>query len=136
MMRYDDERKRTARIVAGGLLVFVGVLFFLQNLGVMHAGRIGDYWPLLLVWLGLTRLLGPRRIHHFASGAVLLVLGVLFQLDRLGVFWFRIHDFWPVLLVIAGIALITESFFLRRWSAPGGAGTIDGGSPAGPEARP
>ncbi|MEP6767132.1 MAG: DUF5668 domain-containing protein [Acidobacteriota bacterium] len=132
-MQYDDDRKRTSRVIAGGLLVFVGGLFFLQNVGVLHAGRIGDYWPLLLVWLGLTRLLGPRRAHHFASGAVLVVLGALFQLDRLGVVWFHIHDLWPVLLVIAGIALITESYFVRRWS---GAGAIDRGSPAGPESRP
>jgi hypothetical protein len=106
----------------------VGSLFLLQNLGVLDAGRLADYWPLLLVWLGLSRLLGPRRSHHFASGAVLLVLGVLFQLDRLGVFWFHIHDFWPVLLVVAGVALIAESF-LRRRAVP------DGGQSAGPEAR-
>ncbi len=132
-MRYDDDRKRTSRVVAGALLLLVGGLFLFQNLGLLHAGRIGDYWPLLLVWLGLTRLLGPRRAHHFASGAVLLVLGVLFQLDRLGVFWFHIHDFWPVLLVIAGVALITESYFVRRWNDQGAVG---GGSPAGPESRP
>jgi len=132
-MRYDDDRKRTSRVVAGVLLLLVGGLFLFQNLGLIHAGRLGDYWPLLLVWLGLTRLLGPRRAHHFASGAVLLVLGVLFQLDRLGVFWFRIHDFWPVLLVIAGVALITESYFVRRWNDQGAVG---GGAPAGPESRP
>jgi hypothetical protein len=81
--------------------------------------------------LGLSRLLGPRRSHHFASGAVLLVLGVLFQLDRLGVFWFHIHDFWPVLLVVAGVALIAESF-LRRRAVPD---RLDSGQSAGPETR-
>ena len=127
-MRYDDESKRTSRVIAGALLLLVGGLFLLQNLGLVHAGRLGDYWPLLLVWLGLSRLLGPRRSHHFASGAVLLVLGVLFQLDRLGVFWFHIHDLWPVLLVVAGIALISESFLVRRWNGSH--------SPSGPEPRP
>jgi len=130
-MRYDDDSKRTSRIVAGVLLLLVGSLFLLQNLGVLDAGRLADYWPLLLVWLGLSRLLGPRRSHHFASGAVLLVLGVLFQLDRLGVFWFHIHDFWPVLLVVAGVALIAESFLRRRAVSE----RFDGGPSAGPEAR-
>ena len=130
-MRYDDDRKRTSRVVAGVLFLLLGSLFLLQNLGVLHAGRLSDYWPLLLVWLGLSRLLGPRRSYHFASGAVLLVLGVLFQLDRLGVFWFHIHDFWPVLLVVAGVALIAESFLRRR----AGPDRFDGGYPAGPETR-
>lgn len=130
-MRYDDDSKRTSRVVAGVLFLLLGSLFLLQNLGVLHAGRLADYWPLLLVWLGLSRLLAPRRSHHFASGAVLLVLGVLFQLDRLGVFWFHIYDFWPVLLVVAGVALIAESL-LRRRAGPDG---FDGGHPAGRETR-
>lgn len=130
-MRYDDERKRTSRVIAGVLFLLVGGLFLLQNMGVVHAGHIGDYWPLLLVWLGLSRLLGPRRSHHFASGAVLLFLGIAFQLDRLGVVWFHIHDLWPVLLVIAGIALIAESLIGRR-ARPG---SFDDGYPAGPEPR-
>ena len=130
-MRYDDDSRRTSRVVAGVLFLLLGSLFLLQNLGVLHAGRLADYWPLLLVWLGLSRLLAPRRSHHFASGAVLLVLGVLFQLDRLGVFWFHIYDFWPVLLVVAGVALIAESLLRRRT----GPDRFDGGHPAGPETR-
>jgi len=111
-MHYDDGR-RVSRVIGGIILLSLGALFLLQNMGVVHAGRIWDYWPMLLVWAGLARLFAPRRAHHFAGGAVMLLLGVFFQLEELGAVWIRARDFWPALLVAAGLALVAESF-LRR----------------------
>lgn len=116
------ERRRVSYLIGGSLLLLVGALFALQNLGIVHAGRPGDYWPLLLVWVGLTRMLGPGRSRHFASGVVIVVLGLFFQLDRLGVVWIRARDFWPIILVVAGIALIADSIIGRR--RPRGPGSV------------
>ncbi len=114
-MRTIDEGHRISRIIGGMLLLLVGGLLVLQNLGVVRdVGRVWDYWPLLLVWVGLSRMLGPRREHHFASGAVIAALGVFLQLDRLDILWLRLHDFWPLFLVVAGIALIADSLAARR----------------------
>jgi hypothetical protein len=113
-MDTDDER-RVSGVVAGLILLSIGGLFLLQNMGVVHAGRIWDYWPMLLVWTGLAKLLAPRRPGRFAGGLVILAVGVFFQLDRFGVVWVRARDFWPALLVVAGLALIAESFWTRRY---------------------
>jgi len=112
-MAHEDER-RASGLIGGAILLSIGALFLLQNLGVVHAGRIWDYWPMLLVWTGLARLVTPSRRRHFAAGAVILLLGVFFQLDRLGIVWVRARDFWPALLVAAGLALIVESIWSRR----------------------
>ncbi|MDQ6894775.1 MAG: DUF5668 domain-containing protein [Acidobacteriota bacterium] len=119
--------RTSSRIVGGVLLLLVGTVFILQNAGLVHAGRLSDWWPMLLVWLGLTRLLAPRRGHHFAAGLVLLVMGIGLQLDRLGFLWLRLRDLWPVLLVLAGLALISESFFHPR----GRERDLDGAAPTG-----
>jgi cell wall-active antibiotic response 4TMS protein YvqF len=108
------DSRSSSRIVAGVLLLLVGIVFVLQNAGLVHAGRLSDWWPMLLVWLGLSRLLAPRRGHHFASGLVFLVMGIGLQLDKLGFIWLRLRELWPVLLVLAGLALISESFFHPR----------------------
>jgi hypothetical protein len=115
-MKQDDGAGRVSGVIAGSILLSIGGLFLLQNMGLVRAGSIGDYWPMLLVWMGLAKILAPRgrRPRHFAGGIVLLVLGVFFQLDRLGVELIRARDFWPVLLVVAGVALIAESFWSRR----------------------
>ena len=120
-MSTDNPRSGSSRIAGGVLLVLVGSAFALQNAGIVHAGRLSDWWPMLLVWLGLSRLLDPRRRHHFAAGLVLLVMGIGLQLDQLGFIWLHLRDLWPVLLVLAGLALISESLFHprgdgREWS--------------------
>lgn len=124
-MRYDGER-RVSHMIGGLILVTLGVLFVLQNLGAVHAGRIWDYWPMLLIWAGLARLFAPRRAHHFAGGAVMLLMGVFFQLEELGVVWIRARDFWPALLVAAGLALVAESWRGRRLGLNSGASNDPG----------
>ncbi len=129
-MTYVSEGRRISRLIAGGLLLLVGALFVLQNLGLVRAGRIGDYWPLLLVWVGLARMLGPARARHFASGLVLFLLGVFFQLDRLGVIWVPMHRFWPLLLIAIGFGLIADSLIGRR-AAGGGVAPPSQAGPGG-----
>ncbi|HKA35463.1 MAG TPA: DUF5668 domain-containing protein [Thermoanaerobaculia bacterium] len=107
-----SEGRRASRLVGGLLLLLLGTLFVLQNLGYVRAGRLGDYWPLLLVWVGLARMLTHRR--HFASGLVIFLLGVFFQLERLDVIWIPMRLFWPFLLIAIGLGLILDSLMGRR----------------------
>lgn len=122
------DGRRTSRLIGGTLLLILGVLFALQNFGMVRAGHLGDYWPLLLVWVGLSRMFGSRRGNHFASGVVLLLLGVFFQLDRLDMIVVPIHQFWPLLLIAVGFGLIADSFVGRR----SGRGDLTPPSQAGP----
>jgi len=107
-----SEGRRASRLVGGLLLLLLGTLFVLQNLGYVRAGRLGDYWPLLLVWVGLARMLTHRR--HFASGLVIFLLGVFFQLERLDDIWIPMRLFWPFLLIAIGLGLILDSLMGRR----------------------
>lgn len=127
-MTYVSEGRRISRLIAGGLLLLVGALFVLQNLGLVRAGELGDYWPMFLVWVGLARMIGPARARHFASGLVLFALGVFFQLDRLDVIWVPMHRFWPLLLIAVGFGLIADSLVGRRRLAGG----VSSSSQAGP----
>ena len=101
-----------SRLVGGVLLLFLGTIFALQNLGYVRAGRLGDYWPLLLVWVGLTRMLS--RQGTVASGFVIFALGVFFQLDRLDVILVPMRLFWPALLIVIGFGLIADAVIGRR----------------------
>ncbi|MDZ7343866.1 MAG: cell wall-active antibiotics response protein LiaF [candidate division KSB1 bacterium] len=49
------------RIIWGGLLILLGVLFLLDNLEVIDVGDlISRYWPLILVAIGLKMILAPK----------------------------------------------------------------------------
>jgi len=107
-----SERRRVSRLIGGVLLLFLGGLFVLQNLGYVKAGNLDDYWPLLLIWIGVTRMW--TRGGHFASGLVLLLMGVFFLLDRLDVFWIPMRQLWPVVLIVLGLGLIADVLIARR----------------------
>ena len=111
-----DESRRIARVIGGALLVLVGSLFLFQNLGLVNAGRLVDYWPLLLVWIGLSRMLAPTRPRHFPSGAVFFALGVFLQLERLDWIHIGARDVWPAFLIVAGVALVADTLVARRSS--------------------
>lgn len=114
-MRTDNgDDGRASGIIGGVILLSLGAIFLLQSAGVLHAGHIWDYWPMLLVWAGLARMFSTSRRRHFAGGVLTFLIGVFFQLDRLGLAWFHARDFWPALLVFAGLALIAESLWFRR----------------------
>lgn len=125
-MTDSDEGRRISRLIGGMLLILVGALLVLQNRGVLHAGSFSDYWPMLLVWIGATRLLAGNHGGHAASGAVILVLGVFCQLDRFGWIGVSLSQLWPLFLVAAGVVLILEGVRSRRSPAgpasPGAAG--------------
>jgi len=111
-----NESRRLSRVIGGVLLLLVGMLFVMQNLGFVHAGRLVDYWPLLLVWIGLSRMFGPTRPRHVPSGAVVFALGVFLQLERLDMIRVDPRDVWPILLVVAGLALVGDALLARRGS--------------------
>ncbi|MFQ5398334.1 MAG: LiaI-LiaF-like domain-containing protein [Anaerolineae bacterium] len=51
---------RKENITKGIILILLGVLFLLNNLGILHFNSWHLFWPLLLIWFGLQLLRGSR----------------------------------------------------------------------------
>jgi predicted membrane protein len=101
---------RWGRLLVGLLFVAAGLLFTLSNFGLIRLRDARQYWPLILVAVGLLRLTS-RRIF---SGLVFLGIGVLLQMRALGVVWFRIEWLFPLVFVLVGLRILTDGFH-RRW---------------------
>jgi predicted membrane protein len=106
----------TPKVIAGGILVLLGVLFILDNFGLVNAGDVWEYWPLILIAVGINHLARPRRRGQSLWGVLEILAGVFFLLRTLNIFWISFHKVWPVLLVVAGVYLIWETAVRR--SAP------------------
>ncbi|HEU5251349.1 MAG TPA: DUF5668 domain-containing protein [Thermoanaerobaculia bacterium] len=100
----------TGRLIVGGLLIFFGLLFTLDNFGVVDAGDVLAYWPMILIVVGLLRVVQPRHSGQRVFGVVVVGLGVFFQAQELGWTSLRFHDLWPVILVIVGGSLVWRAF--------------------------
>jgi hypothetical protein len=103
----------TGRVIAGGLLIFFGVIFLLDNMGLMDAGDVTDYWPMILIVVGLLKVIPPREEGQRPLGIALLVIGVFLQLQMLVFTPWRLY-LWPVLLLAAGGFLVWRSLGRTR----------------------
>ena len=62
MRSHFESRECAGRGLIGGLLLLaVGTLFLLSNLGLLGPELFRTWWPLLLIVIGVARLIGPRR---------------------------------------------------------------------------
>ncbi len=96
----------TPKLVLGLLLIFVGVVLTLDQIGwIEDAGDILSFWPLILVAAGASKLLWPGSTWGRVTGLIMITVGVLLQLEILDKITFSIWDYWPLLLVAIGIRI-------------------------------
>jgi hypothetical protein len=108
-----------SRLTFGLLVIALGVLFMLDNLGIARAGDILRWWPALLVVYGVARITGWNCRVHLASGVLFTILGSwmllhTFHLVRLGIL-----DLWPLVLILLGASMVTGTLQRARSSRGG-----------------
>lgn len=105
----DTVRRITPRLVMGGTLILIGLLLVGRRFGFFPGLDLWDFWPLILVAMGLRSIVYPRRPSSRAFGAIVLVLGVVFFLRRLGWDFVDLGLVVPLAIVAAGATLVWRS---------------------------
>lgn len=105
-----DRRTPPVQVLLGVLIVAVGVIALLTQLGVVDVDLgqlVSDWWPLLIVGVGLAALIASPRA--WLGPAVIIVVGLLLLLQSLDVvdvnFW---ELLWPVAVILLGLSLIAN----------------------------
>jgi hypothetical protein len=114
------------RLVLGIAILLAGIVFTLDNLGVLDADDFIDYWPLILVLVGLAKLTDARRTSGWISAGLWVLVGVWWTLFNLGIVEFHPIDFWPVFLIIAGFFLVQRALRPSRGGAEATADRLTG----------
>lgn len=109
-----DPKSRAVGIAA----LLVGVAFQASNLGFIRIADLFQFWPLILVAVGIHLLLQDkaRQQGEWMTGALLLTLGMIFQLQELHLFGASIWRLWPLLVIVAGFAMLQKALRSRRAS--------------------
>ncbi len=108
-----------ARIVWGGILILLGAIYALDAFGVLSAGDILRYWPLILVGIGATKISQARFSSQRTAGFILVAIGSVLLLRSLHVVWFRGRDLWPVVFLLVGGFLVWQALARRQASSGG-----------------
>ncbi len=96
----------TPRIVFGLIFVTLGVLWTLDNFGVLDSHSVLRFWPLAVIAFGLMKMTGTWARRNPLWGSIWFVLGCLWLLDSLAVMHFSIGMLWPLALVAFGVMFI------------------------------
>ena len=108
------EKRSTlpARSILGFAIVVLGVLLTLDNLGWVEFDDFWQYWPVLLLLVGLSKATSgePGKGFFWLAIGTLLLLPSLFEAFD----WERLWEFWPLALIAAGLHMVVRSFAPRR----------------------
>jgi predicted membrane protein len=90
------------------LLILIGLALILDQYNIWSFGELlSTWWPLTIISWGIASIVMNR--HNYWSGAIILLIGVLFQADTLDMLPGSAWDFfWPIGLILAGLYLLTN----------------------------
>lgn len=109
-MKSDQSGFLNFRSALGIVIVVIGLLALLASLGLDIDFRIWDFWPVILILLGLSILSRPHDRGSLYPGWLFLLFGVLFLLDNLDIIHFGYRVFWPLVIIFIGLAILRHGF--------------------------
>lgn len=104
----------SARAVLGLVVLAVGVVFLLDNLGVIYREDYLHWWPAIILAFGLVKLLGGRGTADRTAGVIWMLVGGALLLHQVGSLDFDIWELWPLVLILLGANLLLKSIFGPR----------------------
>ncbi len=111
-----ERRPRLSpQLVLGVFVIAAGVVFTLDNLGVIHAEDYLKFWPLALIAIGLLKLSQVGEVTSSAfGGLVFTIAGVWLLLEETAVLRVSFWDVWPLVLVLLGTYMVWQGAAGRR----------------------
>src|SRR5258707_1340549 len=100
--RWEQRRARShspLKHIAAGLIVMgIGVVFLLGNMGYLDVGEVFVFWPVILIIFGAIKIVESLD-HGRTAGIFWVVIGFLFLLGSFGIIRMTFHELWPILLI-------------------------------------
>jgi uncharacterized membrane protein len=115
-MKYMS-RNSNGKFGLGAILVTVGLLMILSNLGVIPSicRLIGTFWPLVLIFISLLFHVGyysnPKNVGLLVPGGILLTVGIVCQCSMLWGLW---RFMWPGFILAPAVGLFELYIFGKR----------------------
>jgi hypothetical protein len=113
-MTPEAKKKMDGSMFVGILLLGIGALFLLNNLDFIYVGRVWDYWPFILVALGIQKVVTAGSRDKVGSGLWLAFLGLWLFVSIQEIWDLGFRETWPALLIAWGVGIIWRSFD-RPW---------------------
>jgi hypothetical protein len=110
-MNSNQEEKRGEGLVGGLILIALGVVFLLGQQGLFGLPGIREWWPLIVVAVGVGKLVGAGSGRGRRGGLWMLFVGLWLLANAnhyLGLDW---HNSWPILVIGGGVMMTLGALY-------------------------
>jgi len=114
----------TGQLILGVAIATAGLLFTLSNLHILRARDYLQYWPVVLVAIGLVHIAQAKTSSGIVGGGIWILVGLVMLGNRLGLMDVNIWSYWPLMLVAVGGRIVWQTLSV---DTPGERG-VDTGS--------
>jgi len=108
-MKNKPPLDSATQIVLGVLVIGLGLLFLLDNLGFINVRYTFRFWPTILIIFGLLKISQGRTRSGYVVGGVMVLLGVIWTLKAMGFFYVNWSMLWPLVIIGVGVAVVSRS---------------------------
>jgi len=124
--RSDHHEKQTyaqrslfdTRAIIGLFIIIAGLIYLLRNLGYDLGLNIWEWWPLILILIGLGQVMQPQESRQITAGGFLIILGAAFLLNNLDIIDFDFRIIWPLILIFIGYSILRKNAWPGRQVDP------------------
>ena len=110
-MVQNEGTRDIKRVVWGIFLIGLGVLFLLERTGAWASIGLAEWWPLILIVIGVTRLVDGR----LGAALTMFLLGGWFLAVTSGWMGLTYQNSWSLVLVAVGAGIVVKALTGERW---------------------
>src|SRR5215471_1865821 len=116
--RWERRQERwnhpSRHLFSGFVLLTIGVVFLLGNMGFLNVSAILRFWPVLLIAGGIFKLVESRDDYRTGSGVFWIVVGLVFLMGSFDIIRVALRDLWPALLIGLGAVMLWRSMMAKK----------------------
>ncbi|MEG2961479.1 MAG: DUF5668 domain-containing protein [Janthinobacterium sp.] len=111
---------RRTQLLWGVLLIAIGAIILLDRLDVIYLHdyyALWHYWPVIMVFFGLNKLLAPVSAKQVLSGLWLIFFAAWWYVSYEELWNLNFYNSWPALLIAWGVGLVLEPLLNKHFIA-------------------
>ena len=113
-MKSETNRSIPSQVILGVFAIGMGVLFLLDNLDIFDFHRAVAFWPAAFILFGVIKLLDTQSPNGVLVGSILVGVGVVMTINRLGFMHINMRALWPLIIIFLGAAVVFKAMTGRR----------------------
>lgn len=104
-----SKKEKSLQLIFGVVIALLGVAFLFNNFDLIDIGNVWQYWPLILVAIGLNKTLQAENPRARESGIWWMFWGFWLLISYMHLFGLTFGTSWPLIIIAWGIRFLWKS---------------------------